>query len=150
VLVSRVDLDGRRIEFRLVPSVVRSVRKQSQTGTGRDEAEWETPLNDPLLDEDAEWPGPGDTAWPDTLGSDAASSSSARSKSLKAGKPMKTARTMKAGKTEKSSRSSTPAKSQKASKTTKAGKAGKASKAAVKAAPKLGQGRAARKRRRSD
>ncbi|MGA0101980.1 MAG: ribonuclease R family protein, partial [Burkholderiaceae bacterium] len=67
VLVSRVDLDGRRIEFRLVPSVVRSVRKQSQPD--RDGAEWDAPAVDDLAEiEGGPWPVADEPAWPELVG----------------------------------------------------------------------------------
>jgi ribonuclease R len=83
VLVSRVDLDGRRIEFRLVPSVVRSVRKQSQST--REALDWEAPTNDDLQ---ALGPGPwpdDDEPWPELAGRTVEEGRGARlPKSLKA------------------------------------------------------------------
>lgn len=66
VLVSRVDLDGRRIEFRLVPSVVRSVRKQSQAS--REGADWEAPIDELEELEGGPWPAVDEDAWPELVG----------------------------------------------------------------------------------
>ena len=177
VLVSRVDLDGRRIEFRLVPSVVRSVRKQSQPN--REGAEWEAPIDD--LDdldelEGGPWPAVEDDAWPERVGDPLATRRASRpsglAKASGLGELVKPAAGLKPPKTIKPERGSRaalltelaavttakggkggkvnkPSKAVKAVKTVKTVKATKPPKA-MKAAANPGQGRTARKRRRSD
>ena len=174
VLVSRVDLDGRRIEFRLVPSVVRSVRKQSQPN--REGAEWEAPIDDLDELEGGPWPAVEDDAWPERVGDPLATRRpalpSGLAKASGLGELVKPAAGLKPPKTIKPERGSRaalltelaavttakggkggkvnkPSKAVKAVKTVKTVKATKPPKA-MKAAANPGQGRTARKRRRSD
>ena len=134
VLVSRVDLDGRRIEFRLVPSVVRSVRKQSQPS--RDGAEWDAPAVDDLAEiEGGPWPVADEPAWPELVGDPVGRGGGLRSANPAPLSKSSAPAMAKGGKGEKSSKSKP--------------KAAKAAKG-IKVAAKAGQGRAARKRRRSD
>ena len=138
VLVSRVDLDGRRIEFRLVPSVVRSVRKQSQPG--RDGAEWDAPAVDDLAEiEGGPWPAAVEPTWPKLVSDPVGRGGGLRTSKKPAPLPESGATAMakggKGGKGGKLSKSKP--------------KAAKAAKG-IKVAAKAGQGRVARKRRRSD
>ena len=134
VLVSRVDLDGRRIEFRLVPSVVRSVRKQSQPS--RDGAEWDAPAVDDLAEiEGGPWPVADEPAWPELVGDPVGRGGGLRSANPAPLSKSSAPAMAKGGKGGKSSKSKP--------------KAAKAAKG-IKVAAKAGQGRAARKRRRSD
>lgn len=117
VLVSRVDLDARRIEFRLVLSgAPRTVKKSRQADLPEAQAE--------VFD---------DNATPESLAGFA--------KPSKAGKPGRSTLGAGAGKATKTSKSSKASKTSKASKGAKAGKpsAKAASKAAQKIAPKAGK-----------